>query len=218
MRRGLADTSDIVRELEAAPPSKKLMSHRFKELKGSDFFLKNPIIEGLAPELREIFSRTMTVQTPSITAYQGIFNQFIYLVITAPEDERPIESPPASPVHAPTTDYDVDQDQGIPPSPISTPGPQFDMTTPATAPREEIIGEGLTERTKKMHKFLTNNFREKEELNYLQMISGKNRKTVVGTFFELLVLKSRGIVDLKQSAPYGDILISKTDTFDQVKV
>lgn len=72
VRRGLGDTSDIVRELEAAPPSKKLMSHRFKELKGSDFFLKNPIIEGLAPELREIFSRTMTIQTPAITAYQGL--------------------------------------------------------------------------------------------------------------------------------------------------
>lgn len=77
-----------------------------------------------------------------------------------------------------------------------------------------------------MHKFLSSSFgKEKMQLNYLEMIVEKKRNTgkntifffllkifieVVGTFFELLVLKSRNIIDLQQEIPYGDIIIKKT--------
>ena len=39
---------------------------------------------------------------------------------------------------------------------------------------------------------------------------GKKVHTVAGTFFELLVLKSRNLIDLDQEEPYADILIQKT--------
>lgn len=43
----------------------------------------------------------------------------------------------------------------------------------------------------------------------------KNRKTVAGAFFQLLVLKSLNYVDLKQPEPYADITVTKTAHFDE---
>lgn len=62
-----------------------------------------------------------------------------------------------------------------------------------------------------MHQYLDRSFgTDKEVLPYLAMIEGKKRKTVVGTFFEILVLRSKGIINVEQREPYGDINITKT--------
>ena len=45
------------------------------------------------------------------------------------------------------------------------------------------------------------------------MESQTKRETVVGVFYELLVFKNSGLVDLKQKEPYGDITITKTKNF-----
>ena len=55
----------------------------------------------------------------------------------------------------------------------------------------------MTERTRKMHKFLTTTFGAyKTELSYLSMVDGKKKKTVIGTFAELLELKTRDIIGI----------------------
>lgn len=44
---------------------------------------------------------------------------------------------------------------------------------------------------------------------------GPNRRRIVaGCFQELLFLKTKGLVDLRQQTPYGDIWITKTERFD----
>ena len=40
------------------------------------------------------------------------------------------------------------------------------------------------------------------------------RRAVSRFFFEMLVLKKDGMIDLQQTRPYADILISKTEAFD----
>ncbi len=68
-----------------------------------------------------------------------------------------------------------------------------------------------------MGRFLQNSFgTDKQSLDYNAMIVGKKRKTVVGTFFELLVLKSRDIIDVKQDEPYGRIIITKAPDFGSI--
>ena len=37
----------------------------------------------------------------------------------------------------------------------------------------------------------------------------ERRRTIAGCFFELLVLKTHTVIDLKQSEPYGDIEVSR---------
>jgi chromatin segregation and condensation protein Rec8/ScpA/Scc1 (kleisin family) len=51
---------------------------------------------------------------------------------------------------------------------------------------------------------------DKEVLKYQDMVDGKLRKTVAGTFFELLVLKTMDVIDVRQDQPYGDIFVTKT--------
>ena len=42
------------------------------------------------------------------------------------------------------------------------------------------------------------------------LVEGKGRKDASRWFFEMLVLKTRNYVTLKQEAPYGDIAIAAT--------
>ena len=47
-------------------------------------------------------------------------------------------------------------------------------------------------------------------------MKGHNRRTAAAAFFEVLVLKSRGAIDVKQAVPYKDITISKTPQFEAI--
>ncbi|KAJ1964229.1 sister chromatid cohesion protein 1 [Dipsacomyces acuminosporus] len=49
---------------------------------------------------------------------------------------------------------------------------------------------------------------EDKSLSYLGVTKGARREDAVKMFFELLVLKSRDFIDVKQSAPFEDILIA----------
>jgi cohesin complex subunit SCC1 len=126
------------------------------------------------------------------------------------EEERPEFAPePEFPIEMGGEELEQPEQPEQPYEPTS-PGEELSQPLPPTPAAEDI---GLSDRTKRMHKFLSNTFNqqpESAELSYNQLIEGKARRTVVGTFFELLVLKTRNVVDLKQKEPYGDILVFKT--------
>ena len=44
----------------------------------------------------------------------------------------------------------------------------------------------------------------------VSVVADSARRSVASAFFEVLVLKTRGLVDVQQQKPYADILISKT--------
>lgn len=68
---------------------------------------------------------------------------------------------------------------------------------------------GWSTRTQKMLQYLTD--KEESDFVYQEMVKGKARITAVGFFYELLVLKTHVMIDLKQEEAYGKIDFSKTN-------
>jgi len=77
---------------------------------------------------------------------------------------------------------------------------------------------GYSGRTEKMHGFLAKEFKEtrSDALSYealCRMQAAGRRELIAGCFFELLVLKTNGVISLNQDAPLADIRISKDRLF-----
>lgn len=78
---------------------------------------------------------------------------------------------------------------------------------------------GYSGRTEKMHRFLAKEFTQTEaeesssqSLSYEGMCRAQasgRRELIAGCFFELLVLKTNGVIGLQQDKPYADISILK---------
>jgi len=99
------------------------------------------------------------------------------------------------------------------------PPPVAATVAPAMAGTEAqavaVTVEQWSDRTKRMLRYLRNWLGpENQSGSYKQMVDGKSRRTVAGTFFELLVLRSHGFVGLQQDEPYGDITIIKAEHFN----
>jgi len=79
-------------------------------------------------------------------------------------------------------------------------------------------GFTITRRTKEMHDFLAERFKRaggpKPALVFQHLFNTREKAALA--FFELLNIKSKGCVDVKQEAPYGDITISKTKDFQKL--
>jgi hypothetical protein len=79
-------------------------------------------------------------------------------------------------------------------------------------------------RTQKMHAMLDASFAESDgqALSFDDMIArtkkDQKRRVVAGCFQELLFLSTHGLIELKQSAPYANIVIAKADGFAAVEV
>lgn len=71
---------------------------------------------------------------------------------------------------------------------------------------------GYSSRTERMHRYLASEFLNagSDGLSYEKVCRGHGRRELVaGSFFELLVLKTNGTVNLRQEKPMGDIRIMK---------
>jgi len=74
---------------------------------------------------------------------------------------------------------------------------------------------GLSKQTLKIMDFLRTEFEEKgrdESLATEDLFEGKTRKAVASTFFEILVLRTRGFVEVKQDEPYGNIELTASES------
>ncbi|KAM1014956.1 sister chromatid cohesion 1 protein 2-like [Malus sylvestris] len=83
--------------------------------------------------------------------------------------------------------------------------------------------EGLSGRTRLVARCLHRRFPNcknggKEEVNLLEVSKGGTKKETARLFYELLVLKTQGYVNVKQDVSYGDILISKRPKRDKTWV
>jgi len=77
---------------------------------------------------------------------------------------------------------------------------------------------GYSGRSEKMHRFLAKEFKDTgaEDLSYEQMCRTQTRgrrELIAGCFFELLVLKTNGVINLEQANPLSDIKIVKAGQF-----
>ncbi|XVF39019.1 hypothetical protein PTKIN_Ptkin01aG0002100 [Pterospermum kingtungense] len=68
---------------------------------------------------------------------------------------------------------------------------------------------------KNLQRFLDQRKRgEKEKVKLSQLLKGKTKEASARLFYEMLVLKSKGVVDVKQDTAFGDILVLKGPEWD----
>lgn len=77
---------------------------------------------------------------------------------------------------------------------------------------------GYSGRSEKMHRFLAKEFKDTgaADLSYEEMCRNQTRgrrELIAGCFFELLVLKTNGVINLEQANPLCDIKIAKAGQF-----
>jgi len=90
----------------------------------------------------------------------------------------------------------------------------------------DVSRVGYSGRTEKMHKFLAKEFQRSSSssasasspsaLSYEQMCKRQasgDRGVIAGCFFELLVLRTNGVVNLCQEKPYSDVRIEKANAW-----
>ena len=75
---------------------------------------------------------------------------------------------------------------------------------------EEFEDGRLNKRTTKMMSSLRTGFESEDVLSYNDMTSGKTRRIAAACIFELLVLKTKGYINVDQTEAYGDITIAPT--------
>ncbi|CAN1725355.1 Sister chromatid cohesion 1 protein 2 [Linum perenne] len=105
-------------------------------------------------------------------------------------------------------------------------GPRFDqkkgeeidfnfMNEDTRAEDESQNMYGWSERTRVVARFLQKSFQEKirngeeEEVKLLQLLEGRSKKESARVFYEILVLKSKGHVEVKQESGYGEVVVEK---------
>ena len=93
------------------------------------------------------------------------------------------------------------------------PEPEPEVDTEDVAPT--AVTGGLSKQTVKIMDFLRTEFEEKgrdESLATQDLFEGKTRKAVASTFFEILVLRTRGFLEVKQEEPYGNIELTAAES------
>jgi len=85
--------------------------------------------------------------------------------------------------------------------------------TPQVGPRGITAPSpaGVTERTVKVLAMLEEGFNQtgSDELSLTEMLKGRKRQTAARCFYETLVLKSKGLIDVSQEKPFAEIKIIK---------
>jgi len=208
----LADPSGLIRDLDPAPASKKAMLRKERELKGPEAYFNLPNVDGLSdcPELMELFQRNLVKDvTPEDRMAES-------RRLDTTRDTTDLGSPIT---HFEDTTFDgLGRDEEPPLEGEEIPSEERVEEAGITYEETELLA--WTERSVRMVHFLDKNFTsaEKEgerELSLQELVKGKSKRVVAGTFFEFLVLKTKNLIDMKQEEPYGEIKILKTANFNR---
>jgi len=95
-----------------------------------------------------------------------------------------------------------------PQSPVSTRTEHF-LSDVVYSDHDTDRPAGWTIRTEKTLKYL--NSKHQKSFVYEDLVKGKNRRTALGFFYELLVLKTHDMIDLNQEAAFRKVRFSKTE-------
>jgi len=107
-------------------------------------------------------------------------------------------------VHQQPLEFDTEDQDILTQAPLAAGGAVVDSS--GIKPRD------WSKRAKKTFLFFKN--KDEEEFSFDELMTPQTkRNTVVGIFYELLVLKNSDLVDLQQEKPFGDITITKTKHF-----
>jgi len=212
----LADTSDIVQtEVQGALDCRGRQLRAFDNSSVADRFLTHGL-HGLA------------------SAIEDVWQQCVRPAEAVPEVEPEVEGlrrESGRPSHAPGEEFpDVGPGPGgeFPPAPEGDLlGPQMDMDIPGTpaSERKRKAQEEAAARKRARHGSdlaatvhetlaeLGGQFETKKSIKFSQIVQGKSRTVTATKFYDLLVLKSKGAVEVKQPKPLADITITPTEHF-----
>jgi len=202
MKANLESTDDIVRDIIPAPPTKKQMLEREREIEWQRF---PQVLLPVGSALRSHLSRDEEKMLSPPEAPRGAPVDRS-LVEREPEQElEPEPFGPSSPAH-----FELYEEEPIEfPTMMENVRPVFTNDLQGTDIPEELTK--LSHKSNKMLDFLDQHFTPNSiKLSFRELLRGKPRELVVGCFFECLVLKSKNFIELQQEEPYSDITIIKT--------
>jgi cohesin complex subunit SCC1 len=70
---------------------------------------------------------------------------------------------------------------------------------------------GWSARTEKMRQTFQEHFEQADALSFDDLTQGQTRRQAACALFEVLVLKSKGLIGVNQRKPFGDIVLTATD-------
>eukprot|EP00042_Codosiga_hollandica_P049289 m.569987 g.569987 ORF g.569987 m.569987 type:complete len:535 (+) comp57845_c0_seq2:33-1637(+) len=97
--------------------------------------------------------------------------------------------------------------------------PQFDVTAlpdesaqPAGASKSASQARvaGWSQRTQKMKDALQTHFEQEPSLSFKTMTTNQTRRAAAASFFEILVLKTKGFIDVAQPGAFADVTLTPT--------
>ncbi len=206
MKRRIEDPSDTLRELEIAPVNKKQMLRKEREIAGPEDLFLRPNDDDLPAFLRDAFTRNMKTDKPDLPE---LGEEEAGSDIARREEEELME--------ADFGDFGAPEFEEPRRSPVREEEPEeepFEELPTQQRIEEEVqdnISTSVSLKTRRMQAFLEQSFStDTADLNFNNMFANKPRRTVASAFFELLVLKSKGYIDINQQEPYGPITVTRS--------
>eukprot|EP00697_Spironema_sp_BW2_P006042 gnl/Spiro4/18414_TR9857_c0_g1_i1.p1 gnl/Spiro4/18414_TR9857_c0_g1~~gnl/Spiro4/18414_TR9857_c0_g1_i1.p1 ORF type:complete len:563 (+),score=114.02 gnl/Spiro4/18414_TR9857_c0_g1_i1:96-1691(+) len=216
IRRQLADTSSITRK-NAALPSKRPAYESVCE-NGLDY----PLMTSLAPELLQLFDRSMytigadTAAVEAAEAEAAAAAEAEAAALAAEDRALPdVDVPPPVPEEEafpePFTEFvepppTMEEPESIHPEPVTIDEDEIRMQ-PSVAPQLK---------TQRMVEILQTLFSSSSRpLMFHSLVKNQSRKSAISSFYQMLVLKTRDFIGASQDEPYGNIRISKGPQFPQ---
>eukprot|EP00029_Vermamoeba_vermiformis_P009284 TRINITY_DN4580_c0_g1_i1.p1 TRINITY_DN4580_c0_g1~~TRINITY_DN4580_c0_g1_i1.p1 ORF type:complete len:508 (+),score=133.45 TRINITY_DN4580_c0_g1_i1:43-1566(+) len=206
MKRRIEDPSDTLRELEIAPVNKKQMLRKEREIAGPEELFLRPNDDDLPAFLRDAFTRNMKTDKPDLPEL-GEEEQGSDIARREEEDIMEHDF----------GDFGAPEFEERRRSPAREEEPEeepFEDLPTQQRIEEEVqdnISTSVSLKTRRMQAFLEQSFSTDADLNFNQMFANKPRRTAASAFFELLVLKSKGYIEINQQEPYGDITVTRSD-------
>lgn len=81
---------------------------------------------------------------------------------------------------------------------------------------EQLDEMRWNKRSQQMLHSLQQTLKKKQSINFSDITRANNRKQAASKFYTFLVLKKQEAVEVKQTEPFGEIMISRGPTFTKV--
>ncbi|XP_052194996.1 sister chromatid cohesion 1 protein 2-like isoform X2 [Diospyros lotus] len=211
IRKSIDDARDLIRKRKKVPLT-ALHAWKSYQINNLPQTFSEPLISGTSSELRSLFNgqklnRPQTDIAPStpVTLSTSV------TVVEVPEDS---DSDKVS--HASSSDISEEE------FPINY--QEFDISPEVVPYEEDYLGmkESSLRRTRTVARCLRKSFLHRETrsktnaMNLIEALKGKTKSESARIFYEILVLKTGGCIDVEQSAPFDDILVVETPKLQQL--
>jgi len=226
----IKDPTPLLRNVRGAPASRKELEQSQLNLTEGQLGIFNvPNMSGIAPELVTVMRQTLKAAT-EVDIQLSIETSGVEDRSQAEERTLRRESVEQMRGHEGGEEFYHDYGGGdmfpdeTPELPLPAPTAVEEREEREESEEKEVVhrvterrGPTITKNTKGMHDFLAKKFSEagpRGSLSFQNLFAGKSAHAAAIGFFELLNIKSKNCVELKQTQAYGDIMIRKTNAFN----